>query len=91
MNTFLDMVDVEVPIIQAGMAFVREVEASHVELLLFPIENELTKDIRAAGKKQGIEDFQSLWAGQGVGAVQKEETAEEIINDFVGKDVGFVD
>ncbi|UJL46121.1 nitronate monooxygenase [Virgibacillus sp. NKC19-16] len=67
--------------------FVREVGASNVDLLPFPIQNELTKDIRAAGKELGVAGFQSLWAGQGVGAIKKEETVEEIIDDLVGEGI----
>ncbi|WP_373894105.1 NAD(P)H-dependent flavin oxidoreductase [Virgibacillus sp. CBA3643] len=71
--------------------FVGEVESSGIDLLTFPIQNELTKDIRAAGKQLGAADFQSLWAGQGVGAIKKEETVEEIIDDLVGDGGDFVD
>ncbi|MGY0693371.1 NAD(P)H-dependent flavin oxidoreductase [Virgibacillus sp. FSP13] len=62
--------------------FIKEVENSSVATLPFPIQNEMTKDVRAASKKLGIADFQSLWAGQGVGAIDKEETAAEIIKSF---------
>jgi nitronate monooxygenase len=37
------------------------------ELILpFPVQNSLTRAMRAAAAKQGFADYQSLWAGQGV-------------------------
>lgn len=63
--------------------FVDEVTKSGVAPLPYPIQNEMTKDIRSAAKKSGIADFQSLWAGQGVGSVKKEETAAAIIDSLV--------
>src|SRR5699024_6023044 len=63
--------------------FIKEVENSGMTLLPFPVQNELTKDIRAAGKEFAVADLQSLWAGQGVGAIKKEETVEEIMNALV--------
>lgn len=50
----------------------------------FPIQNALTKDIRAEGKRIENKDYQSLWAGQGVGGLIKEETAASIIEDLIG-------
>ncbi|MEC5424363.1 nitronate monooxygenase [Virgibacillus sp. C22-A2] len=63
--------------------FIEEVEGSKIDTLPFPIQNELTKDIRAAGKEFAIADLQSLWAGQGVGEIKSEETAGEIIKSLV--------
>ncbi|AXI10729.1 2-nitropropane dioxygenase [Oceanobacillus zhaokaii] len=60
-------------------SFVQKVEESKIEVLPFPIQNELTKDIRAAGSEFAIANVQALFAGQGVGALKKEETVEEII------------
>lgn len=59
--------------------FIEEVETSKLNIPAFPIQNAMTKDIRAAGKKFAVADFLSLWAGQGVGAINREETVEEII------------
>lgn len=64
--------------------FVREVEGSGIQPLPFPIQNQMTKDIRGAGKEFAIADMQSLWAGQGVGAVEQEEAAAEIISSLTG-------
>lgn len=63
--------------------FVREVEGSGIAPLPFPIQNQMTKDIRGAGKEFAIADMQSLWAGQGVGAIQEEESTAEIIKSLV--------
>ncbi|MFD1037003.1 NAD(P)H-dependent flavin oxidoreductase [Virgibacillus byunsanensis] len=62
--------------------FVKEVEKSNCPVLPFPVQNELTKDIRAAGKDFAISDMQSLWAGQGVGAICEEESLEKIMNSL---------
>ncbi|MFC4558193.1 NAD(P)H-dependent flavin oxidoreductase [Virgibacillus kekensis] len=62
--------------------FIDEVDASRLETLPFPVQNQMTKDIRAAGKEKVNADFLSLWAGQGVGSLNKEETAEEIVRSF---------
>lgn len=59
--------------------FIREIEGSNLDIQPFPIQNAMTKDIRAAGSKMAASDFLSLWAGQGVGAVNRLETVEEII------------
>ncbi|MFD1448354.1 NAD(P)H-dependent flavin oxidoreductase [Oceanobacillus profundus] len=65
-------------------SFIDEVESSGLDILPFPIQNELTKDLRAAGAEFAIADLQSLWAGQGVGALHKEESVKDIIGFFVG-------
>jgi nitronate monooxygenase len=36
------------------------------ELPPFPVQNTLTKDVRAAAQKQDRPEFMSLWAGQAV-------------------------
>lgn len=64
--------------------FVEEIESSGVAIQPFPIQNEMTKDIRAAGKKQNMAAIQSLWAGQGVGMLHKEEAAADIIHRLLG-------
>lgn len=48
----------------------------------FPIQNALTKDIRTYAKEQENSNYQSLWAGTGVGNLKKEETVSEIITDL---------
>lgn len=56
--------------------FITEVETSEIPPLPFPVQNALTKDIRANGESE----LKSLWAGQGVGFVREAKTAKEIIN-----------
>ncbi|WP_164667484.1 NAD(P)H-dependent flavin oxidoreductase [Virgibacillus doumboii] len=63
--------------------FIKEVGESGITLLPFPIQNQLTKDIRFAGKEYAVADMQSLWAGQGVGAIDKEEYVFDIIRSLV--------
>lgn len=62
--------------------FIEEMEKSNLKSAPFPIQNELTKDIRAAGKERSKAGLQSLWAGQGAGAIKKESTAEGIIHSL---------
>ncbi|MFD2762461.1 NAD(P)H-dependent flavin oxidoreductase [Lentibacillus juripiscarius] len=63
--------------------FVQEVETSEIEPLPYPIQNQMTKDIRAAAKQHSLADMQSLWAGQGVGLIEQEEPAAVIVRSFV--------
>ncbi|WP_010531480.1 NAD(P)H-dependent flavin oxidoreductase [Lentibacillus jeotgali] len=63
--------------------FIEEVGGSGVALQPFPIQNQMTKDIRSAGKEFAASEIQSLWAGQGVGAIKKEESAAEIVQSLV--------
>lgn len=44
--------------------FLIELAAHEEELPPFPVQNTLTKDIRAAAQKQNRTEFMSLWAGQ---------------------------
>ncbi|RYG72244.1 2-nitropropane dioxygenase [Lentibacillus lipolyticus] len=62
--------------------FIQEVENSGIDPLPFPIQNQMTKDIRAAGKRLGRPEIQSLWAGQGVGAIEREESVAEIMRSL---------
>ncbi|ALX49778.1 NAD(P)H-dependent flavin oxidoreductase [Lentibacillus amyloliquefaciens] len=62
---------------------VEEVEASGIAPLPFPIQNQMTKDIRSAGKEFAMPEVQSLWAGQGVGAIEKEESAADIVASLI--------
>ncbi|WP_404456146.1 nitronate monooxygenase [Virgibacillus necropolis] len=66
--------------------FIQEVETSDCEILPFPIQNELTKDIRGAAKEFAVSEFQSLWAGQGVGSIVNEDPVVDILASLIGKD-----
>src|SRR5699024_2061230 len=45
---------------------IMDLENCKIPILPFPIQNQCTKDIRAAAKEYAVSDLQSLWAGQGV-------------------------
>jgi nitronate monooxygenase len=44
-------------------------------ILPFPLQNSLTRPLRAAAAKAGRAEFLSLWAGQGVGLARRETAA----------------
>jgi nitronate monooxygenase len=60
--------------------FMTEVEAEALReadaILPFPLQNALTRPLRAAAAKQGRAEFLSLWAGQGVRMARREKAAE---------------
>ncbi|HLR60841.1 MAG TPA: nitronate monooxygenase [Lentibacillus sp.] len=62
--------------------FIEEVENNGIRLQSFPVQNQMTKDIRSAGKEFAAADMQSLWAGQGVGAIEKEESVAAIVRSL---------
>jgi len=45
-------------------------------ILPFPLQNSLTRPLRAAAAKQGRAEFLSLWAGQGVRLARRQPAAE---------------
>jgi len=60
--------------------FMREIEApwwpQHFSILPFPLQNALTRPLRAAAAKQGRAEFLSLWAGQGVRMSRRMKAAD---------------
>jgi nitronate monooxygenase len=60
--------------------FMREVEApwwtQQFSILPFPLQNALTRPLRAASASQGRAEFLSLWAGQGVRMARRTQAAE---------------
>ena len=46
------------------------------EIAPYPVQNELTKGIRAAARKQDRPEFMSLWVGQAVRLVRPTKAAE---------------
>jgi len=60
--------------------FMREVEAPWwpqiLSILPFPLQNTLTRPLRAAAAKQGRAEFLSLWAGQGVRMARRMKAAD---------------
>lgn len=47
-------------------AFITSLEGKENLILEYPLQNALTRSMRTAAAKQGIPDYLSLWAGQGV-------------------------
>jgi len=62
--------------------FMRDVEAPwwphHFSILPFPLQNTLTRPLRAAAATQGRPEFLSLWAGQGVRMARRAKAADLI-------------
>jgi nitronate monooxygenase len=58
--------------------FMSEMEARQDMILPFPLQNALTRPLRAAAAKQGRAEFLSLWAGQGV-RLARRQSAQELI------------
>jgi nitronate monooxygenase len=60
--------------------FMRDVEApwwpQHFSILPFPLQNALTRPLRAAAATQGRAEFLSLWAGQGVRMARRMKAAD---------------
>jgi nitronate monooxygenase len=73
--------------------FMTEVEGDGAAdaILPFPLQNNLTRPMRAAAAKQGRAEFLSLWAGQGVRMARRQNAAElvarlaEEANQAVGR------
>jgi len=47
-------------------AFITSLDGKQNSILGYPLQNALTRSMRTAAAKQGIPDYLSLWAGQGV-------------------------
>lgn len=56
-------------------AFMDEVERSGVPVPPYPVQNGLTRPLRAAAARRGEPEALSLWAGQGVGLAREESAA----------------
>ena len=62
--------------------FLIEVGEHEEELPPFPVQNTLTKDVRAAAQRQDRPEFMSLWAGQGV-RLARPVNAAELVGSMV--------
>ncbi len=62
--------------------FLVEVGEHEEELPPFPVQNALTRDVRAAAQRQGRPEFMSLWAGQAV-RLARLATAAQIVEGVV--------
>jgi nitronate monooxygenase len=47
-------------------AFIEQMDAQRDVILPYPLQNALTRSMRTAAAQQGLPDYLSLWAGQGV-------------------------
>jgi nitronate monooxygenase len=56
--------------------FLIEVGEYEEELPPFPVQNALTRDVRAAAQRQDRPEFMSLWAGQTVRLARPTKAAE---------------
>ncbi|WP_409301095.1 NAD(P)H-dependent flavin oxidoreductase [Peribacillus sp. SCS-155] len=60
-------------------SFIREFERSGINPAPFPLQNNLTKDIRQESAKQNNPEYMALWAGQGTRMLRAGVRAEEVI------------
>lgn len=60
--------------------FLMEVGAHEQEIPPFPVQNALTRDVRAAAQEQNRPEFMSLWAGQGL-RLARTATASELVRN----------
>ena len=67
--------------------FLIEVGEHEEELPLFPVQNTLTKDIRAAAQKQDRPEFMSLWSGQATRLARPTSAAELVRSVVEGAEV----
>jgi nitronate monooxygenase len=56
--------------------FMRRMASHRDKVLPFPLQNQLTRDLRKAASEQGNPEFLSLWAGTGVAEVRQQPAAE---------------
>ena len=58
--------------------FMTEVDAKEGDdaILAFPLQNSLTRPLRAEAAKQGRAEFLSLWSGQGVRLARRQSASE---------------
>jgi len=62
--------------------FLIEVGANEGGLAPFPVQNALTRDVRAAAQRQNRPEFMSLWAGQAT-RLARRTTASELVRETV--------
>ncbi|MGP4080748.1 NAD(P)H-dependent flavin oxidoreductase [Pseudalkalibacillus sp. R45] len=63
--------------------FMDFLQSNKIQPLNYPIQNLLTKEIRAAAKQHGKPEYMSLWSGQGNRLIKDGQTAEEIIKEIM--------
>jgi nitronate monooxygenase len=65
--------------------FIKLWKASNQEPFPFPIQNEMTKEIRKAAAEKNDPEFMSLWAGQGLRMLREGYSARAIIQEIVNE------
>ncbi|MBO8163989.1 MAG: nitronate monooxygenase [Brevibacillus sp.] len=59
---------------------------SGISALPYPLQNSLTREIRAAAARRGDSEYMSLWAGQGVALARRsDQSAAEIIQEYINQ------
>lgn len=59
------------------------IEEFNIEPLAYPYQNAATKSIRGAAAKNNNPEYMSLWAGQNLRPVVKEQPAAEIVEEII--------
>ncbi|TCS93895.1 NAD(P)H-dependent flavin oxidoreductase [Hazenella coriacea] len=67
-----------------GNSFITQFKKYEENWPEYPIQNALTQDIRKAASKQGLSDYMSLWAGQGLRLSQK-RSIHELMQSLVAE------
>ncbi len=70
--------------------FMSEMEPYERSVPPYPVQNALTRDIRAEAARQGKSDFLSLWAGQGL-RMSRETSAGRLVGDVIAQASAIVD
>ncbi|MCF6409441.1 nitronate monooxygenase [Alkalihalobacillus sp. EGI L200015] len=65
--------------------FMEFLKLNEIEPLTYPIQNFITKEIRAAAKRQGKAGYMSLWSGQGNRLIKNGQTADEIVKEIISE------
>ncbi len=56
-----------------------------IQPLAYPIQNQVTSEIRQAAKHLGNRGYLSLWAGQGIRLMKDGQTAEKTVHEIIGQ------
>ncbi|SFA77804.1 Nitronate monooxygenase [Bacillus sp. UNCCL13] len=65
--------------------FIEVIEKASLDIPPYPIQNDLTKLMRSHAARELNPEKLSLWAGQGVGLIQREYSAAEILAELVSE------
>jgi nitronate monooxygenase len=63
-------------IVNRFMTEVDPADNANPPILPFPLQNNLTRPLRTAAAKQGLAEFLSLWAGQGIRLARRQSAAD---------------